>query len=348
MSSSTATKRKRLSGNERKKINDKKKSAYGTQSLMNFVSKTKNVSESEINLDFENTNTNSTSLLHAAAGTQVQGLLNIDRRVDDKSNSVDPDVYANKEDTAELSNNDPDDDPQGTVDNATIELETVDCSPRDDEYKVSVSNSKQACLIDFNTDYPTDPALFENVAIKPSLLRAMLEAGPCQPGSDNRYEFESDDLGFKFKPNWYMKETKSGSVKRSWLVYSHRSQRMFCFSCILLADKKNVRTPYSDVWANPSLGVTRFRKRLEKINKHEKSNLHRQAENDLLLLKIRLFKDATVIHKLVESEKKQIEQNRMIVKRLIDVSLFWQSRGCHFVGIENTHVLETVLMKGIF
>src|ERR1700729_1742687 len=98
--SSTTTKRKRLSGNERKKISDRKKSACGTQSLMNFVSK--NVSETVTILDSENTNMSSTSLSHADAGLQVQGLISVDRRVDDKSDSVDPDhVYVNTQDTAE-------------------------------------------------------------------------------------------------------------------------------------------------------------------------------------------------------------------------------------------------------
>lgn len=278
----------------------------------------KKVSETVTILDSQNTNTSSTSLSHADAG--LQGLISVDQRMDDISDSVDPDHvyhYVNTLDTADLSSTDPDQGPQDTVNNATVEMETVEGIPRakDDEDEVDRdindydSDSKQTYVIDLFTDYPTDPALFENVAITPSLLRAMIEAGPCQPGfDDNRYEFVSDISGFKFKPNWYMKETKSGLVKRNWLVFSHRSQKMFCFCCMLLADKKNVRTSYSDVWAKPSLGITRFRKGLEKIKKHEKSILHRQAENDLLLLKIRLSKDVTVIQKLVESEKSKLNK----------------------------------------
>lgn len=41
------------------------------------------------------------------------------------------------------------------------------------------SDSKKTCLIHLLTDYPTDPALFVNVAFTPSLLRAMVEAVPC-------------------------------------------------------------------------------------------------------------------------------------------------------------------------
>ena len=252
--SSKPTKRKQLSGNERKEISDKQKSAYGTHrrgtdgthrrgtdgshSLMKFVSK--NVSES--NLDFENTNTSSTSLSQADAElqVQVQGLLSADQQVDDRSESVDPDVYANKQDTAEFSNNDPYQETQDTVNIETIEMETVKDIPRDDEHEVQVdkdtndydTDSKQTCLIDLHSDYPMDPALFEKIAIIPSLVRVIIEAGPCQPGfCNNRYEFASDDLGFKFKPNWYIKETKFRSVKRNWLVYSHRSQKMFFFVC---------------------------------------------------------------------------------------------------------------------
>lgn len=55
----------------------------------------------------------STSLSHTDAG--LQGLVSVDRQVDDKFNAIDPDhAYVNKQDTAELSNNDSDQGPQDT------------------------------------------------------------------------------------------------------------------------------------------------------------------------------------------------------------------------------------------
>ena len=83
-------------------------------------------------------------------------------------------------------------------------------------------------IIDLNIDYPTDPYLFQKVSLTPRLIRAIIEAGPCQPGFDNNEDqFPTDEDGFKFKSTWYVKESKSGSVQRKWLVYSPKSDKMF-------------------------------------------------------------------------------------------------------------------------
>ena len=42
--------------------------------------------------------------------------------------------------------------------------------------------SMERPLIDKTLKFPTDPALFENRAITPSLIEEILMLGPCQPG----------------------------------------------------------------------------------------------------------------------------------------------------------------------
>ncbi|XP_060844920.1 zinc finger MYM-type protein 5-like [Rhopalosiphum padi] len=150
-------------------------------------------------------------------------------------------------------------------------------------------------------DYPSDPYLFIDTVLTPQIIRTLVEIGPCQPGfNSNNYVFEENECGKKFSLNWYNKNVKSGMCcKRNWLVFSPKANKMFCFPCFLFRSVSQ----HSYQWSNPNKGVSNFRKGNEKIIKHEKSKDHRDAENEYLILKIRISKDITIQQNLMKVQK---------------------------------------------
>lgn len=205
-----------------------------------------------------------------------------------------------------------------------------------------VSYSK---LIDRCHDYPSDPYLFIDTILTPQIIRTLVEIGPCQPGfNNNDYVFPKNESGKQFSSNWYNKEVKSGMrCKRNWLVYSPKSNKMFCFPCFLFRSVSQ----HSYQWSNPEKGVSNFRKGYEKIIKHEKSKDHREAENEYLILKDRISKDMTIQQNLIKVQKSQIEFNRSVLKRLIDLSLFLSTNGLPFRG-HREDINQETQNKGLF
>jgi len=137
-------------------------------------------------------------------------------------------------------------------------------------------------------------------------------------------DFPLDADHRKFNISWYKRKCAGiNEVDRHWLVYSPKCSRLFCFCCWLLADKnvfladKNADS-YSKTWGNAECGMANFTKGIEKIIKHEKSVIHIDAQKRYFMTKYRLDANKTVINDLIREEKKRVEQNRKVLKRLID------------------------------
>jgi len=210
---------------------------------------------------------------------------------------------------------------------------------------IELAQDDVCTLIDRCHDYPSDPYLFIDIVLTPQIIRTLIEIGPCQPGfNNNDYVFEENESGKKFSSKWYYKDVKSGmSCKRNWLVYSPKANKMFCFPCFLFRSVSQ----HSYQWSKPNKGVTNFRKGYEKIIKHEKSKDHREAENEYLILKSRISKDITIQHNLIKVQKSQIEFNRSVLKRLIDLSLFLSTNGLPFRG-HREDINQDTQNKGLF
>ena len=119
--------------------------------------------------------------------------------------------------------------------------------------------------IDPQQPYPTDPALFKNTVLTTSTIRALISAGPCQPGSHDTYtDFALGADDRKFYVSWYTRATGTCNVERNWLVYSPTAHRAYCLYCWLFGDKQNC-----DIWSDPTKGLSSFHKGREMIEKHE-------------------------------------------------------------------------------
>lgn len=134
------------------------------------------------------------------------------------------------------------------------------------------------------------------------------------------------------------------SCKRNCrLVFSPKANKMFCFPCFLFRSVSQ----HSYQWSNPNKGFSNFRKGNEKIIKHEKSKNHRDAENGYLILKSRISKDITIQQNLMKVLKSQIEFNRSVLKRLIDLSLFLLTNGFPFRE-HREDINQDTQSKGLF
>lgn len=172
--------------------------------------------------------------------------------------------------------------------------------------------------------YATDPFLFKNnITMEPDDIRHLLNEGACQPGLKDDYNYFSvDSHNRRFNPNWY----KNGDIIRSWLIYSPRANALFCFPCWLFAYDK------TSPWANAQKSFRNFKKGIEKICRHESSQNHINAQNNLAITKFRLFKNKTVWDQQLKAEKDEITQNREALKRFLDVALFLAKQNLTFRG----------------
>uniref|UniRef100_A0A667Y992 TTF-type domain-containing protein n=1 Tax=Myripristis murdjan TaxID=586833 RepID=A0A667Y992_9TELE len=184
-------------------------------------------------------------------------------------------------------------------------------------------------LLNTKEQYPTDPFFHKDKPLTPQFIRALIEHGPCQPGLRDGYDaFPCDEEKRRFRPVWYKRTIGQSSctVDRYWLVYSPKCNRMFCFCCWMFGKSAGRQ------WAKPAQGVSNWRKGVERIEQHENSAAHREAEKMLLMARFRISKDSTVVSELLKAEREQIERNRRILHRLIDSTLFLARQNLAFRG----------------
>lgn len=103
----------------------------------------------------------------------------------------------------------------------------------------------QSMLLDKCINYPSDPYLFKNTTLTKSLIRPLIEIGPCQPGiKGEHFIFPKNKNDQHFLLTGYNKTTKSKfSCNRNWLVYSPKSNKMFCFPCFLFSNNFSTQLP---------------------------------------------------------------------------------------------------------
>uniref|UniRef100_H2ZXC9 DUF4371 domain-containing protein n=1 Tax=Latimeria chalumnae TaxID=7897 RepID=H2ZXC9_LATCH len=118
---------------------------------------------------------------------------------------------------------------------------------------------------------------------------------------------------------------RSCKVEKGWLIYPPRLHHLLCFACWFFADKNK---HYSDTWADPKCGFSNLKKRVEKIEKHENSKIHRNSEKELLLTKH--LKHLSFVSR--QNCCCRTPKNRQILKKLIDSALFLAKQGLAFRG----------------
>lgn len=188
--------------------------------------------------------------------------------------------------------------------------------------------------IDDSDFYPTDPMLFRESVMTPGIVRTLIFGGPCQPGlNDNFSDFPVDSRNRKFQTCWYYMDSanRNKDMVRNWLIYSPRSNKMYCFYCWLMFSSNTC-----SVWGDIKKGLSNFKKGTEKIKLHEESGFHREMQNRYVVTKLRLMKDKTIIYEQLRVEKEDIRKNRETLMRIFDVILFLGKQNIPLRGHKET------------
>ncbi|XP_029154759.1 zinc finger MYM-type protein 1-like [Nylanderia fulva] len=192
------------------------------------------------------------------------------------------------------------------------------------KYEVLGNEDDSISMLDLN-----DPGTWPNI-IPNKCIETLVEIGPVH--IDNNYKFPVDEkTGRKFNILYFNKIMENGEkVKRNWLVYSIKLNRVFCFPCKLFSREniKIINDGYSD-WRHCS----------EYFNKHETSIQHIQCVKKWCELKLRLDKKCTIDK--VEKNLFDIEKERWraIIKRMIAIVQFLAGQCLAFRGT-NSQVYE--------
>ena len=99
---------------------------------------------------------------------------------------------------------------------------------------------------------------------------------------------------------------------------------MFCFTCLIFADKSSYG--YDKSFAEATAGCGNFKKGLEKLV----GGIHLDAVSKMLVTRYTLEKDYMVVKSFIEGKKREEERNREIMWRLLDVTLFLSKQNLAF------------------
>jgi hypothetical protein len=119
-------------------------------------------------------------------------------------------------------------------------------------------------------------------------------------------------------------------ILRDWLVRSIEKQSLFCFSCRLFYSGPEQ--------SKPSLAQVQgicgnWRKLYEKIPQHQESASHKSCYLKWRKLEKTIAKSATIDMKLDQSIRSEILKWKLILVRLLVITLFLVERGLPFSGV---------------
>jgi hypothetical protein len=171
-------------------------------------------------------------------------------------------------------------------------------------------------LISCSHKYPS--VQFEGESGDPSLgvQTANISKGPFQP-IDCFKVSKVQSKSRQFKESWYK--------EFSWVEYSPIADAAFCYPCRLFCQCKTGRGEESFT----KLGMNNWKKALEKLRKHEKSEMHLKANQFLNEYR---KPGISVADALSSAHTKKVQTNRKYLKFIIETILFLGKQNLAFRG----------------
>lgn len=217
-----------------------------------------------------------------------------------------------------------------TEDNKDIDLYNTDTAEIDKAYF--------AMCMDLN-----DPACWP-LTITTKILDILIEKGPIQ---NKQSTYPINELGRSFSSTYFYRKMPNGEkFNREWLIYSPKTDSIFCFCCKLFGKQeiKLVNEGFND-WQHTS----------DNLSRHEKTSLHIGNCTNWKNLELNLKNKATIdknLQRYYDAEKKRWYQ---IVVRMISVVQFLAVQGLAFRGSSsrlyennNGNFLKAIEMIGKF
>ena len=153
------------------------------------------------------------------------------------------------------------------------------------------------------------------IPVSQAHMLEIIKKGPTQPVNCNFPKMQFSNGLLSFKKAWYNLEEAKG-----WLEYSIEKDRMFCFVCRLFENESREKNERN--WI--SIGVSNWKKGIEKIRSHSKCKQHKSAESaHIHYLHTKQHVDVMLDHnraELLSSKQREIENNRHYLERLVDVA----------------------------
>lgn len=141
---------------------------------------------------------------------------------------------------------------------------------------------------------------------------SLVSKGPlARPSHD--YTFPKNSIGRHFSHRHYKRCMKNGDTQdRQWLVYSKKSEKIYCFCCKLFGGDKDTTqlasTGFKD-WNNVQL----------RLSQHESSHCHIKCMSHWIELELRLQKNLTIDKHIQEEIKKEKKHWREVLLRLFSL-----------------------------
>ncbi|XP_043276006.1 zinc finger MYM-type protein 1-like [Venturia canescens] len=138
---------------------------------------------------------------------------------------------------------------------------------------------------------------------------------------------------------WFYKEMPSGEkILRSWMVYSPRTNNLYCFCCRMFA------TSSTDAITFVS-GFQKWWKLNPKVMEHEVTTEHLENLEKWKTLETRLRLHKTIDHATLQMMDAEKKKWRGLLVRLLDITLFLAKQNLAFRGHEEG---DTSMNKGNF
>lgn len=180
------------------------------------------------------------------------------------------------------------------------------------------SISAESTLTSSSLAFFIRPASNESVEIK----LAFFKSHPIQPLVLCNYK-----LPFDPQKMYYQNLSDSQKVQRKWLSYCSYSKRIFCTTCMTFC---LLRENISNLVTG--LEVLNSKNVYGTVKKHEQSKTHGEAVSALLQANLNKNIESCININLREINSKEVEFNRLVIKRLIDIIMFIGRQGLAFRG----------------
>uniref|UniRef100_A0A3B4ZP78 DUF4371 domain-containing protein n=1 Tax=Stegastes partitus TaxID=144197 RepID=A0A3B4ZP78_9TELE len=185
----------------------------------------------------------------------------------------------------------------------------------------------------------SDPALWPANLTDSDRVHLVRVMAKRKPFSERAKELPADAEGREF-PNYVTYSTCHNGrekIERDWIIYSSSKKALFCLPCLLFSfevEKKSTSTLNST--DGMKMSSTKYRELYERFPEHERNRAHKHCYWKWKNLQHSVLQTSGIDSQQQKLMETEIEKNKALLKRLLDVTLYLAFRNLPFGGSTNT------------